>query len=326
MVSVARPLEGRSPRDASRFLVWLQSYGIGIVLAALIVIGSLISPAFLTPDNLGNLLRQTAPLAILATGQTFVILAGGIDLSVGMLIGLVTVLANGIMNGRDDLVVPVVLLGIGLGLAVGGFNALVLRVARIHPLILTFGMLSVLQGAIFVYTDKTIGVAAETFKLLAYGAIGPLPVPALLAGGMAAAAWFVLTRTPFGRYVYALGGSEVAARRAGVNTARVQAAVYVISGLSAGIAGLVVAARLGAGYPLAGSGFELDAIVAVVLGGTSLAGGRGGIWRTIAGVLILGILSNMLNLAGVSSFVQQVIKGSVVIAAVAAYTSTSGRR
>jgi ribose/xylose/arabinose/galactoside ABC-type transport system permease subunit len=304
---------------------WLQEYGVVLVLGVLALVASLISPAFLSPDNLSNLLRQTAPLMIVALGQTFVILAGGIDLSVGMLIGLVTVLGNGIMDGRPELAIPVVLLGLVLGLGVGVFNGLVVTLARIHPLILTFGMLSVLQGAIFIYTDRTIGIAPENFKQIAYGSLGPLPVPGILAAGLTALSWLVLARTPFGRYIYALGGSEVSARRAGINTGLVKFAVYVISGLSAGIAGLVVAARLGSGYTLAGSGFELDAIVAVVLGGTSLAGGRGGVLRTIVGVLILGILSNMLNLGGVSSFVQQIVKGVVVIGAVAAYTSR-GRR
>ena len=301
----------------------VREYGVGLVLIVLVVTATLISPTFLSPDNVSNLLRQTAPLMIVALGQTFVILAGGIDLSVGMLIGLVTVLGNGIMDGRPEYALPIMVLGLGLGLAVGLFNGLVVTLARIHPLILTFGMLSVLQGAIFMYTDKTIGVAPENFKHIAYGSLGPLPAPALLAAGLTTVSWLVLARTGFGRYVYALGGSEVSARRAGINTALVKIAVYAISGLSAGIAGLVVAARLGSGYTLAGSGFELDAIVAVVLGGTSLAGGRGGVLRTIVGVLILGILSNMLNLAGVSSFVQQIVKGVVVIGAVAAYTSRS---
>ncbi len=299
----------------------MASYGIAVVLVGLILVSALVSPAFLSADNLVNLLRQTAPLAIVALGQTFVILAGGIDLSVGMLIGLVTVLGNGIMDGRPEYAAPIVVLGLALGLAVGLFNGLVVAFARIHPLILTFGMMSVLQGAIFMYTDRTVGVAPENFKQIAYGSVGPLPVPALLLLALLAFSWLVLARTPFGRYVYALGGSEISARRAGVNTTLVKVAVYVLSGLSAGIAGLVVAARLGSGYTLAGTGFELDAIVAVVLGGTSLAGGRGGVWRTLAGVLILGILSNMLNLAGVSSFVQQIVKGIVVIGAVAVYTS-----
>src|SRR5438132_2249949 len=274
MASFARPPSRTLLAMPSEYIpAWVRDYGVGLVLIVLMLAATIISPAFLSPGNLSNLLRQTAPLMIVALGQTFVILAGGIDLSVGMLIGLVTVLSNGIMDGRPEYAAWMVLLGIALGLAVGLFNGLVTTLARIHPLILTFGMLSVLQGAIFMYTDRTIGIAPENFKQLSNADVGPLPVPALLAAALTAASWLLLARTPFGRYVYALGGSELSARRAGINTGLIKVAVYALSGLSAGVAGLVVAARLGSGYTLAGSGFELDAIVAVVLGGTSLAGG-----------------------------------------------------
>jgi ribose/xylose/arabinose/galactoside ABC-type transport system permease subunit len=253
-------------------------------------------------------------------GQTFVIVSGGIDLSVGMLMGLVTVLTNGIMNGNPRLAGQMVLLGIGIGLAIGLSNGILLVITRIHPLILTFGMLSILQGMIFIYTDQTIGVAPSNFRQIAEGSIGPLPVLFLIMAGVVMVAWVALNRMVFGRYVFALGGSEEHARRAGIGVRKVKIAIYTISGLCAGIAGVGLAARLGSGYTLAGQGFELDSIVAVVLGGTSLAGGRGSVIGTVGGVLFLTVLSNALNLMGISSYAQQVVKGVVIVAAVVLYT------
>ena len=259
-------------------------------------------------------------LGIVSVGQTFVILSGGIDLSVGVVMGLVTVLTNGIMNGDPTLAWSMVALGVAIGVAVGLANGVLLVLTRIDPLILTFGMLSILTGVIFVYTDRTIGSAPDNFRQIAEGAVGPFPILFLVMVAVALIAWVVLTRTRFGRYVYAIGGSEEHARRAGIPVGRMKLAIYGICGLYAGIAGVGLAARIGSGYTLAGQGFELDSIVAVVLGGTSLAGGRGGVLGSIGSVLFLTILSNALNLAGVSPYAQQVVKGLVVVAAVVLYT------
>jgi ribose/xylose/arabinose/galactoside ABC-type transport system permease subunit len=237
-----------------------------------------------------------------------------------MLMGLVTVLTNGIMNGDPALAWPMVALGLAIGLAVGLANGVLLVLTRIDPLILTFGMLSILTGVIFVYTDRTIGSAPANFRQIAEGSLGPFPVLFLVMVSVALIAWVVLTRTRFGRYVYAIGGSEEHARRAGIGIGRMKVAIYTISGLYAGIAGVGLAARIGSGYTLAGQGFELDSIVAVVLGGTSLAGGRGSVLGTVASVMFLTILSNGLNLAGISPYAQQVVKGLVVVAAVVLYT------
>lgn len=298
----------------------LVDYGIWAALGIAFLTAAASAPHFLSAANMHDLMSAMAVLGIVSVGQTVVILSGGMDLSVGMLMGLVTVLTNGIMNGDPALAWPMVALGVAIGLAVGFANGVLLVVTRIDPLILTFGMLSILTGAIFVYTDRTIGSAPSNFRQIAEGSLGPLPVLFVVMLLVALIAWVALTSTRFGRYVYAVGGSEEHARRAGIAVGRMKTAIYTISGLYAGIAGVGLAARIGSGYTLAGQGFELDSIVAVVLGGTSLAGGRGSVLGTIASVLFLTILSNGLNLAGISPYTQQVIKGLVVVAAVVLYT------
>ena len=298
----------------------LATYGIWGALLITLVAASVGSPRFLSGANIHDLMGAMSILGIVSVGQTFVILAAGIDLSVGMLMGLVVVLTNGIMNGEPQLAWAMVGLGLGLGLFIGLTNGLLLNLTRIDPLILTFGMLSILTGVIFVYTDQTVGSAPANFREIARGSLGPFPYLFLIMVAVAVIAWLVLTRTRFGRYVYAIGGSEEHARRAGIAIGRMKLAIYAISGLAAGIAGVGLAARLGSGYTLAGEGFELDSIVAVVLGGTSLAGGRGSVIGTIGAVIFLTVLSNGLNLAGVSPYVQQVVKGLVVVAAVVLYT------
>jgi ribose transport system permease protein len=303
------------PRDV------VARMGVWVALLVTLVVGVIAVPNFATAANADAILRQAAVLGVVALGQTFVVLTGGIDLSVGMLMGLVTVLANGIMAGDPGLMVPVLLVALVCGLLTGLANGLGITLARVDPLIVTLAMLSVLQGAIFLYTDRTVGSAPAAFRELAYGSIGPVPMPALVLGLLAVACWVVLTRTPFGRYVYALGSDPLNARRAGIPVDRVRLAAYVMCGLLAAVAGLLLAARLGSGFTGAGAGFELSSIVAVVVGGTALSGGRGGVTGTIAAVLLLTILSTMLNLLGVSPFAQRVINGVVIVVAVAVYTS-----
>jgi ribose/xylose/arabinose/galactoside ABC-type transport system permease subunit len=310
-----------SARRADRISLFVD-YGIWAALIIAMAVAAVSAPNFLSASNIYDLMSAMAVLGIVSVGQTIVILSGGIDLSVGMLMGLVTVLTNGIMDGDPTLAWPMVVLGLAIGLSVGLANGVMLILARIDPLILTFGMLSILTGIIFVYTDRTIGSAPVNFRQIAEGSIGPFPVLFLVMLLVALIAWVLLTRTRFGLYVYAIGGSEEHARRAGVPIGAMKVAIFVLSGLYAGIAGVGLAARIGSGYTLAGQGFELDSIVAVVLGGTSLAGGRGSVVGTIGSVLFLTILSNGLNLAQISPYAQQVVKGLVVVAAVVLYTWT----
>jgi ribose/xylose/arabinose/galactoside ABC-type transport system permease subunit len=299
----------------------VRQYGVFVALAIAVVFGMVAVPNFATIANLDAILRQVAVLGIVALGQTFVILTGGIDLSVGMLMGLVTVLSNGIMAGDAALIPVIVLLALAIGAIVGLANGVGVVFFRVHPLIVTLAMMSVLQGVIFLYTDRTVGSAPPEFRELAYGDIGPLPTSIVLLAVLTAMCWLILRHVPLGRYIYAVGSDAASARRAGISVGRVTVAAYIICGVLAAVAGLVLAARLGSGYTGAGAGFELDSIVAVVLGGTALSGGRGSVLGTIAGVLLLALIANMLNLLGISPFTQQIVNGLIIIGAIAIYTA-----
>jgi ribose/xylose/arabinose/galactoside ABC-type transport system permease subunit len=296
-------------RDARR-------YSIVVVLVFAALAGGAAVPDFLTRENLANVITQSTALGILAIGQTFVILCGRIDLTVGQLLGLIVVLTCDVAAGRSDWFVAVLLIAFGVGAGAGTVTGLLNNWLRIHPLILTFGLLSVLQGIIFLYTDRSVGQAPAQFVWLANGRLGGIPIAALALLLTTAVAHFVLTRTVIGRHVYAVGGNEENARRGGISADRVKLFAFITSGLSAGLAAVFVAGRLGTGFPLAGNGYELDAIVAVVLGGTSLAGGTGSVIGTVAAALVLGIVSNALNLLQISAFVQILIKGLIVIGAI----------
>jgi ribose/xylose/arabinose/galactoside ABC-type transport system permease subunit len=297
-------------------LGFVTRLGIYWLLALLFIVALAAIPDFRTWGNISNVLNQSAPLAVIAVGQTFVITAGLMDLSVGQLAGLVVVLSCAIADGRSAWALPVVLLAAGLGLGVGAVNGILVNRLRIHPLILTFGMLSVLQGAIFVYTDRSVGQAPPALVRLANGQLFWLPSSLLLVAFVAVAAHLVLRHSPLGLHITAIGGDEESARRVGLPLGRVRMTAFMLSGLSAGIGGLVIAGRIGTGYPNAGTGYELDAIVAVVLGGTSIAGGRGTIVGTVAAALLLGLVSNVLNLMQASDFLQMAAKGLIVIAAI----------
>jgi ribose/xylose/arabinose/galactoside ABC-type transport system permease subunit len=286
-----------------------------VLLLAALAAGAVV-PDFSTPENLANVVAQSAALGVLAIGQTFVIVCGLIDLTVGQLLGLIVVITCDVAAGRPDWFVAVLAIALVLGAGAGAITGLLNNWLRIHPLILTFGLLSVLQGIIFLYTDRSVGQAPPQFVWLANGKLGGLPIAALVLVLVTVAAHFVLTRTVVGRHVYAVGGNEENARRGGINADLVKLFAFIVSGLSAGLAAIFVAGRLGTGFPLAGTGYELDAIVAAVLGGSSLAGGTGSVIGTVAAALVLGIVSNALNLMQISAFVQILIKGLIVIGAI----------
>ena len=295
-------------------------------LLAIVLAGALLSvPGFASPTNLANVVTQSAALGLVAIGQTFVIAGGLIDLSVGQLLGLVVVLVCALTDGRSELLLPVFALLVAMGAAVGAVHGTLVNRFRIEPLILTFGTLSMLQGAIFAYTDQSVGRAPAALVWLANGRLLGLPVAGLVLLGFALAAHVVLRHTRFGLRLLATGGDADSARRAGVDVARVRLVAFALSGVGAVLGGLLVAGRIGTGYPNAGQGFELDAIVAVVLGGTSLAGGRGTIAGTVAAVILLGVISNVLNLLEVSAFVQTFAKGLIVVAAIVATRARAAR-
>lgn len=299
-----------------RFAQLARRFGIYLVLVALLLFPALWLSEYRSVLNLGQIVQQSAALAILAIGQTFVIACRMIDLSVGQLMGLIVVASCSLMDGRPEMTLPAVLLALGIGLAVGAINGFLNNRLRIHSLILTLGMLSILQGVIFVYTDRSVGAASPAVLRIGNGTVLGVPATVPLVLVVAGLGALLLHRTRFGLHVRAVGANEEGARRAGIDVARVKLPVFILSGLSAAIAGIILAGRLGTGYPNAGTGFELDAIVAVVLGGTPLSGGRGTILGTLAAVMVLGVTANLLNLLGMSAFIQMLVKGLIVIAAV----------
>jgi len=288
----------------------LSRYAIFVALAAECVVLAASTDAFFTVDNLSNVLRQNAFTAILAAGMTFVILTAGIDLSVGSVVGLSGVVSADVLV-RGAGVPAAAAAGVLTGLLVGGVNGVAITALRVPAFVVTLATMLVVRGAAFKYTDaRTISGLPAAFGALS----GNLSTAAIMAL-VFVAAWVVLMRTPFGRHVYATGGNAEAAWLSGVRIDRVRVIVYVLCGTTAGLAGVLVASRLNAGYPRAGEFYELDAIAAVVVGGTSLFGGRGSLWGTLAGAFFIGILNNGLNLFRVSPYDQLVVKGIVLLIA-----------
>jgi len=304
-----------APAAAARLA---RSAGIYGLLVIAIVLATIFVQGFASANNLGNVVTQSAALGCVAIGQTFVIAAGLIDLSVGQLLGLVVVLTCALTDGRGDLLLPVALGMVALSAAIGSVHAGLANRLRIEPLILTFGTLSILQGAIFSYTDRSVGRAPEALRWLANERLLGWPVAGLLLVAVGVLAHGLLRHTRFGLRLLATGDNAESTRRAGVDVGRVRWGAFVLSAVGAALGGLLVAGRLGTGYPNAGQGFELDAIAAAVLGGTSLAGGRASIAGTLGAVLVLGVIANVLNLLEVSAFVQTLAKGLIVIGAILA--------
>jgi len=305
-----------------------------IALVVLAVVFSVLSPEFLTSGNLSILIKHVAINAILAIGMTFVILSGGIDLSVGAIAGLCGMVAGYLLNRGLTVAAAgvtiyfhawlVVAIALVAGMLLGVVNGSLIARVRVAPFIATLGMLYVARGLAMLMsggaTFPNLGGQAALrntgFPFLGAGVLLGVPLPIWLMVGLAAMGAFAATRTPFGRQVYAIGGNERAALLAGVRVPHVKLGVYVISGFCASLVGLIIAAQLGASHPATGETFELNAIAAVVLGGTSLMGGRGTIGGTLVGAFVIGILADGLVLLGVSEFWQMVIKGLVIVFAV----------
>jgi ribose transport system permease protein len=274
------------------------------------------TPHFLTVSNLLNVLEQTAINAIVAVGMTFVIISGGIDLSVGSVLAV-----SGIALGsalQAGAAVPVAIaLALAVGLGCGLVNGVLVTFGRLPPFIATLGMMSVARGAALMLAEgRPISGFDDGFRMLATGRVLMMPAPVIIAGLIYAVAHFVLGHTVFGRATYAIGGNEEAARLSGVHVRYHKTAIYGVAGLMSAAAAVILTARLNSAQPTAGTMYELDAIAATVIGGTSLLGGEGTIMGALIGALIMGVLRNGLNLLNVSSFFQQVVIGVVIIGAV----------
>lgn len=296
----------------------MQKLGPLVGLLILVIIVSILNPSFLAPLNILNLLRQVAINALIAYGMTFVILTGGIDLSVGSILALSSALMAGmIVSGIDPILA--ILIGCVLGALMGMVNGLLVIKGKMAPFIATLATMTVYRGLTLVYTDGNpiTGLGDNyLFQLFGRGYFLGIPVPAITMMASFAILWVILHKTPFGRQTYAIGGNEKAAVISGIKVPRVKVMIYSLAGLLSALAGAILTSRLNSAQPTAGTSYELDAIAAVVLGGTSLSGGRGRIFGTLIGALIIGTLNNGLNLLGVSSFYQMVVKGIVILIAV----------
>jgi ribose transport system permease protein len=293
-----------------------RRFGTVIGLVVLSAVLWAMTPYFLTVSNLLNIAQQTSINAIVAVGMTFVIISGGIDLSVGSIVALSGVVLGTLLQGGQPLPIAVAA-AVAAGVACGLVNGALVSVGGLPPFIATLGMMSVARGAALVFTEgRPVSGFDEGFRSLATGSVGFIPAPVVVMIVVYAIAHLVLTRTTFGRYVYAIGGNEEATRLSGVAVRFHKTIIYGVAGLMSAVAAIVLTARLNSAQPIAGMMYELDAIAATVIGGTSLMGGEGTLAGTLVGALIMGVLRNGLNLLGVSSFLQQIVIGAVIVGAV----------
>lgn len=299
---------------------WLLEQKSSIALIVLIAIVSAISPNFFTVNNLFNILQQTSVNAIMAVGMTLVILTSGIDLSVGSLLALTGAVGASLI-GLEVNAIAAVAASLALGAAIGAVTGAIVAKGKVQAFIATLVMMLLLRGATMVYTNGSpvntgFSENADLFGWFGIGRPLGIPTPVWLMAIVFLLAWYMLHHTRLGRYIYALGGNEAATRLSGIRVSRIKITVYALCGMLAALAGTIEVARLSSAQPTAGTGYELDAIAAVVLGGTSLAGGKGRIMGTLIGALILGFLNNGLNLLGVSSYYQMIVKAVVILLAV----------
>ncbi len=276
----------------------------------------------LTGEGVSGLLQRMPGLGLVALGQTFTILVGSIDLSVANLISVSAVLASFIMQGDPAMMAPAVLAVLVLAALVGCVNGLIITRLNVNPLIATLGVGLVLQGLLSASFDNFAGSVPPVFQGLAYGTLLGMPLPVLFLLALALSAAWILRSTRFGAHLYAVGGNPDGARLAGIRTVRVIIAAHVISAVSAGLTGLYLASRLRSGAPWVGRDgiYDLESIAVVVIGGTLLAGGRGGVWGTLAGVFLFAVLDAVFNMTGIDAFAKQVLRGAIVVLAVAVYT------
>ena len=294
----------------------LKNYGIIIAFVLICIILSVMSPVFFTTTNLINVIRQTSIYGIMAVGMTFIILTGGIDLSIGSILAIAGAVCAGMLKAGYPL--PMVILAtLAVGIGCGLINGLFITVGKITPFVATLGMMSIARGFTLIYTKGyPISGFSPEFRFIGGGYLWGWPVPIALFLLVAITAYIVLTQTRLGRYIYAIGGNEETVKLSGINSGFYKTLAYVIAGAAAALSALILTARLNSAEPIAGLGYELDVIAAVVIGGTSLNGGRGSLWGTFIGALMIGVINNGMNLLDISPYFQLVVKGLIIIAAV----------
>jgi ribose transport system permease protein len=293
----------------------MQKYRILFVFVGICILLSVLTPVFLSVNNIINVIRQVSINGILAAGMTMVIISGGIDLSVGSVAAICGAIVAGTQLKLG--LAPAMLLSVATGALLGLINGLVITKGKVAPFVATLGMTTVARGLTLIYTGgRPIYNLTDAFRVLGAGYVGPIPVPVIILALVIAVVHFVMSSTVFGREVYALGGNEEAARYSGINVERRRMLVYISMGLLSAVTGIVLTSRLGSADPTAGVGFETDAIAAVVIGGTSMSGGEGSVIGSLIGALIIGVMNNGLNLLNVSPYYQQIFKGLIVVLAV----------
>lgn len=297
---------------------FLTKYGILLAFIILFIVMGAMRPAtFLTVSNQLNILRQISINGIMAIGMTFVIITGGIDLSVGSMLAYSSIVACSFAHPGEYPLIVSIAIALLIGAALGLFNGVVVAKGKVAPFIVTLGMLTIARGLTQLYNGgRPINDLSPQFNFIGGGSVLGVPVPVIIFLIVIGVGYFLLNKTRFGRYVYAVGGNETTAVVSGIRVARIYIMVYTLMGVLAALSGVVLSARVETATVIAGTGYELDAIAAVTIGGTSSSGGRGTIIGTIIGVLIMGVLSNGLDLMGVSSYYQQIVKGFIIIGAV----------
>jgi ribose/xylose/arabinose/galactoside ABC-type transport system permease subunit len=317
-LNAGRVVDGRKLAEKS---------AIFIILLVLVAIAALISPTFLTERNLSNVVRQASFLGVVATGQLFVILTGGIDLSVASVIAFVSILSSGLMNGDDKLLWPVSLLCLALSLVIGLANGLLVTKLRIPAFITTLGMVLIVQGIRFLYSGgMPKGQISEGLMYFGRASVFQIPVTVWICLAVGAVSSVVLRATTLGRGIYAAGGNVRTAYMSGVHTHRVLIIAYMISSLWAGFTGLLLTGWVGMADNWLGQGYDLNSIAAVVIGGALLSGGKGTVWGTLAGACMLAMLFNMVILLGLDADTQRIVRGLVIIGAVGLYMRLSARQ
>jgi ribose/xylose/arabinose/galactoside ABC-type transport system permease subunit len=310
--------QGLPSPGATPFRRYVQQFALLIALGVMMTVVSSLSPNFLTSDNLLNVARQVSLLGILGAGMTVVIISGGIDLSVGGVVALGSTLCAGTVVATGGNLFLGVAVALATGVVVGIMNGIVIAKMHIQPFIVTLAAVSIARGIALIYTDARPISLLEypRFAVFGQGYVGPIPVPIVLMLGVFGVTWLLLRMTKFGRYVFAIGGNEAATRIAGVNVDRYKICIYAFNGVLVGLTSLMFTSRLMSGTPTLGAGFELTAITMVILGGTSFTGGQGTVWGTLVGAALLGVLSNAMNLLGVSTYYQDLSVGGVILVAV----------
>jgi inositol transport system permease protein len=309
-----------------KMAVFLRKYGIVVIFIAICLALSIISPAFGTVRNLTNVIRQVSIIGIISMGVTFCIITTGIDLSSGSVLALVGVIVASLSQAKVvdvqpiSVVMPIffaIVIGLLAGALMGLTNGAITAYGKIPPFVATLGMMTVARGAAFLYTNgRPIGYLKESFTYLGVGYFLKIPVPIWIYGLVGVTSYILLSKSRFGRYVFAIGGNEQAARICGISVERTQILVYTYAGLLSGIAGILLVSRTSAGNPTYGLAYELDAIASTVIGGTSLSGGVGSIPLCVVGAMIIGVLNNGMDLLGVNAYWQQIVKGVIIVTAV----------